>query len=70
MPLIINSPSNNFYMHLVNCSSLRLRPGAGPEKLPHTRGQGRWPRGAAPPPRSGCEGREELVHVQGREGRR
>ena len=43
------------------------------EELPHPRGQRPCPRGATPPPKSGCftgQGcREELLHVQGQEGR-
>ena len=45
----------------------------GREELPRIRGQGRRPRGATPCPRSGgcmgARGREELLHVQGQEGR-
>ena len=51
MPLIINSPSNNFYMHLVNCSSLRLRPGRAQRSYPTPKVRGR--------------GREEQPHIQG-----
>ena len=42
------------------------------EELPLTQGQGRQLRGATPRPRSSgfSEGREELLHVQGQEGRR
>ena len=49
------------------------------EELPHLRGQGRWPGGATPPPRSGAVarrsypasevrggGQKELPHIQGR----
>ena len=47
--------------------------GGGREELPHAQGQGRRPRGATPPPRSGCcgarERREDLLHVQGQKGR-
>ena len=73
MPLIINSPSNNFYMHLVNCSSLRLRPGRAQRSYPtpEVRGRGR----EVQPHIQGAvacraqAGREELLHVQGQEGR-
>ena len=46
--------------------------GGGREELPAARGQGRWPAGATPRPRSGgCAGKggpEELLHVQVRSG--
>ena len=42
------------------------------QELPHVRGQGRWPGGATPRPRSGgCKGKEgleKLSHVEGQEG--
>ena len=46
--------------------------GSGREELPHARGQGWWPGGPIPCPRSsGCagkEGLEELSHIEGQEG--
>ena len=55
--------------------------GGGQEELPHVSGQGQWPGGATPPPRSGAVarrsypaskvrggGQKELPHIQGRGG--
>ena len=42
------------------------------EELPHFRGQGQWPRGATPHPRSGAaaalcwSSHEEIPHIQGK----